>query len=89
MALKGKAERVPIHILVGDKAMAETGTFRLLRRAMAKRWRPCATGSDARGAIAECTALGLQIEPGLEGLLRAPLAGAAPADFSRPAQSAE
>lgn len=67
VALKGKAERVPIHILVGDKALAETGTFRLLRQSHSEALAALRDGRDVRGAIAECTALGLQIEPGLKG----------------------
>lgn len=65
MTLRGKAERVPIHILVGDKAMAETGTFKLLRQSHGEALAALRDGRDARGAIAECTALGMQIEPGL------------------------
>lgn len=67
VALKGKAGRVPIHILVGDKAMAETGTFRLLRASHAEALAALRDGRDARGAIAECMALARQIEPGLKG----------------------
>jgi len=67
VALKGKADRVPIHILVGDKAMAETGTFRLLRQSHGEALSALRDGRDARGAIAECTALGLKLEPGLKG----------------------
>jgi len=67
VALKGKAERVPIHILVGDKAFSQTGTFKLLRQSHAEALAALREGRDARGAIAECTALGLQIEPGLKG----------------------
>ncbi len=66
VALKGKAGRVPIHILVGDTAMAETGTFRLLRQSHSEALAALREGRDARGALAECTALGLQIEPGLK-----------------------
>ena len=67
VALKGKAERVPIHILVGDRALAETGTFKLLRASHTEALAALREGRDARGAIAECTALGLKIEPGLKG----------------------
>ena len=66
VALKGKSGRVPIHILVGDAALAETGAFRLLRRSHGEALAALRDGRDARGAIAECTALGLTIEPGLK-----------------------
>jgi adenylate cyclase len=65
VALKGKAERVPIHILVGDAVLAQSGAFKLLRQSHAEALAALGEGRDARGAIAECTALGLKIEPGL------------------------
>lgn len=86
VALKGKAGRVAIHILVGDTALAETGTFRLLRQSHSEALAALREGRDARGAIAECTALGLQIEPGLKGFYEHLTARAA--DF-RVAQAAE
>ena len=67
VALRGKAERVPIHILVGDAALAATGAFKLLRVSHTEALAALRDGQDARGAIAECTALGLKIEPGLKG----------------------
>jgi len=67
VALKGKAGRVPIHILVGDKALAETATFKLLRQCHADALVLLREGRDARGAIAECTVLGARVEPGLKG----------------------
>jgi adenylate cyclase len=67
VTLKGKAERVPIHILVGDHALADSPMFKLLRQSHGDTLAMLRDGRDARGAIAECTALGLKLEPGLKG----------------------
>ena len=67
VALRGKAERVPIHILVGDAELAQSAGFRLLRASHAEALAALRDGRDARGAVAECTALGSGIEPGLRG----------------------
>lgn len=66
LALKGKAERVVIHLLVGDAALAKSGAFSLLKATHAEALAALRTGKDERGAIAECIALSAQIEPGLK-----------------------
>ena len=64
--LKGKSERVAIHLLVGDTAMAESGAFKLLRHTHGEAIKALQEGRDARGAILECLALAPQVEPGLK-----------------------
>ncbi len=66
LALKGKSERVAIHLLVGDQALAESGAFRLLRATHGEVVKALSEGRDAQGAIAECLALAQQVEPGLK-----------------------
>ncbi|MBK8084493.1 MAG: adenylate/guanylate cyclase domain-containing protein [Devosia sp.] len=65
MALKGKSDRVVLHLLVGDPALAATGAFKLLRATHAEALAALRDGRDATGAIAECAALARQVEPGL------------------------
>ncbi len=65
ISLKGKSERVSIHLLVGDAALAQTGAFKLLRTTHADAIKALQNGTDPRGAIAECMALAQQVEPGL------------------------
>ncbi|MBN9316670.1 MAG: adenylate/guanylate cyclase domain-containing protein [Devosia sp.] len=65
LALKGKAERVPIYLVVGDDALAGTGAFRLLRTTHAEVLDGLRHGRDVHGGIAECLALAPQVEPGL------------------------
>lgn len=66
LALKGKAERVAIHLLVGDAELAKSGAFHLLRVTHAEALEALRTGQDTRGAIAECIALSAKLEPGLK-----------------------
>lgn len=66
LALKGKAERVAIYLLVGDAALAKSGAFHLLRVTHTEALEALRTGKDTRGAIAECIALSARIEPGLK-----------------------
>jgi adenylate cyclase len=65
LALKGKAERVVIYLLVGDADLAKSGAFHLLRVTHAEALEALRTGRDTRGAIAECLALSAKLEPGL------------------------
>ncbi len=65
LALEGKAERVPIYLVVGDDELARTGAFLLLRTAHAEVLDGLRGGKDVRGGIAECLALAGQVEPGL------------------------
>ncbi|OEO32029.1 hypothetical protein VW23_013450 [Devosia insulae DS-56] len=66
LALKGKAERVVIYLLVGDADLAKSGAFHLLRVTHAEALEALRTGRDTRGAIAECIALSAKLEPGLK-----------------------
>jgi adenylate cyclase len=65
VSLKGKSDRVIIHLLVGDAALAETGAFKLLRATHTEALAALRAGNDTTGAIAECVALSAQVEPGL------------------------
>jgi len=65
LALKGKAERVAIYLLVGDAALAKSGAFSLLKATHAEALEALRNGRDTRGAIAECLALSAKLEPGL------------------------
>jgi adenylate cyclase len=65
LALKGKAERVVIYLLVGDAELARSGAFHLLRVTHAEALERLRTGQDTSGAIAECIALSARLEPGL------------------------
>lgn len=65
LSLKGKSDRVAIHLLVGDAALAKSGAFSLLRATHAEALDALRDGRDLRGAIAECIALSTTIEPGL------------------------
>lgn len=65
LALKGKAERVGIYLVVGDDKLAKAGAFSLLRAAHDEALNGLRHGQDVRGAIAECLALCPQVEPGL------------------------
>ncbi|WP_055046940.1 CHASE2 domain-containing protein [Devosia sp. A16] len=66
LALKGKAERVVIYLLVGDADLARSGAFSLLKATHAEALEALRTGRDTRGAIAECQALAAKLEPGLK-----------------------
>ncbi|MDC9822326.1 adenylate/guanylate cyclase domain-containing protein [Devosia sp. ZB163] len=65
LALKGKAERVKIHLLVGDSELAKSGAFSLLRTTHNEVLEALRTGNDVRGGLAECLALSARVEPGL------------------------
>ncbi len=66
ISLKGKSERVAIHLLVGDSELEKTGAFKLLRATHAEAIKALQDGRDPAGAIAECLALAPQVEPGLK-----------------------
>jgi adenylate cyclase len=66
LALKGKAERVPIYLVVGDSALAKSGAFTLLRDTHNAILDGLRHGRDIRNGLAECLALAKQVEPGLE-----------------------
>lgn len=65
LALKGKAERVVIYLLVGDAELARSGAFSLLKATHTEALEALRSGRDTRGAIAECLALSAKLEPGL------------------------
>ena len=65
LALKGKSQREPIHLLVGDAELAQSGSFRLLQMSHQDTLRLLRQGLDATGGIAECKALAAKVEPGL------------------------
>ena len=66
LALKGKAERVQIHLLVGDAALAATPAFRTLIERHEKAIAALVDGGDVASAIAACLELVPEIEPGLK-----------------------
>ncbi len=66
LALKGKADRVGIYLVVGDDTLAKSGAFSLLRATHNEVLDGLRHGRDIRAGIAECLALARQVEPGLE-----------------------
>ena len=65
LALKGKAERVQIHLLVGDEALARSEPFRQLAAAHEAAIAALVAGEDMTAPLAACLALVPQVEPGL------------------------
>lgn len=65
LALKGKARREPIHILVGDPAAARTPAFAALGAAHAAAIAALRAGEGAREQISRCRMLAAAVEPGL------------------------
>ena len=65
LVLKGKSQREPIHLLVGDAELEQSGSFRLLRVSHRETLKLLREGHDATGGIAECKALAIKVEPGL------------------------
>lgn len=65
LALKGKAQREPLHILVGDRAIARSPGFRDLAAAHDEIIAAFATGTAAEAEIARCKGLAGAIDPGL------------------------
>jgi adenylate cyclase len=65
LELKGKSQREPIHLLVGDAELAQSGSFRLLLLSHRDTLALLRKGEDATGGIAECKALAAKVEPGL------------------------
>jgi adenylate cyclase len=57
LSLKGKTNREPIHILVGDEALAATAEFKALEKAHAEVVRELRNGRDGSDAIARCISL--------------------------------
>ncbi len=66
LALKGKSERVQIHLLVGDTLLAQSPKFQDLLVAHQAAVAALEDGQDAGPAIAECMKLAPQVEPGLK-----------------------
>ena len=65
LSLKGKSHREPIHLLVGDAEVAQSGSFRLLQMSHQETLKLLRDGHDPTGGIAECKALAAKVEPGL------------------------
>jgi adenylate cyclase len=65
VALKGKAQREPLHLLVGDATVARSLGFRDLAAAHEEMIAALSTGAAAEVEIARCTALAGPVEPGL------------------------
>lgn len=65
LALKGKSERVQIHLLVGDSDMAQSAAFLELAVAHDAAVAALQDGEPADAAIAECLRLAPAVEPGL------------------------
>jgi len=65
IVLKGKSQREPIHILVGDAELAQSGSFKLLQMSHRETLKLIRDGRDPTGGIAECRALAPKVEPGL------------------------
>ncbi len=57
LSLKGKTNREPIHILVGDENLAATAEFKALEEAHAEAVRELREGRDGEAAIDRCLAL--------------------------------
>ncbi|WP_424831967.1 CHASE2 domain-containing protein [Ruegeria sp.] len=72
--LKGKSELEPVYVLVGDRVLAESAAFQTLLAAHTKLINAI-RGGEARPTIellcADCAALAVSIEPGLENFYRA------------------
>ena len=62
---KGKRQLEPIHLLVGDAELAQSGSFRLLLVSHRDTLKLLRDGQDPTGGIAECKALAAKVEPGL------------------------
>jgi adenylate cyclase len=71
LALKGKAQREPLHILVGDPALARTPAFRELAAAHGEVIAKLCANADVAAAIARCQALAEAVDPGLLGFYEA------------------
>jgi adenylate cyclase len=65
IALKGKAQPVAIHILVGDAAVAASAAFKALEIEHRRTIAALEDRQDASGSIARCLALCVEVEPGL------------------------
>jgi adenylate cyclase len=65
VALKGKAQREPLHLLVGDVAVAGSLAFRDLATAHEEMIAMLRENGESAAAIARCKALATAVEPGL------------------------
>jgi adenylate cyclase len=66
-ALKGKSERTPTFVLVGDAALAARAEFAALKAEHARLVEALRAGTADAARIAACKALAARVEPGLEG----------------------
>jgi adenylate cyclase len=66
-ALKGKSERTPAFVLVGDSALAMSAEFAALKAEHARLVDTLRSGAADPARIAACKTLAARIEPGLEG----------------------
>ncbi|HEX4296940.1 MAG TPA: adenylate/guanylate cyclase domain-containing protein [Devosia sp.] len=67
MELKGKQEREHVFILVGDEHLARSEAFQTLQKAHAEAIDRLVAAQPAADAIADCTGLASEVEPGLVG----------------------
>jgi adenylate cyclase len=63
--LKGKSRREPIHILVGDAALAQSAEFRALRGEHERLLTALREGHDAKALVAGCGLRAASIDPRL------------------------
>jgi adenylate cyclase len=85
IALKGKAARALIHILVGDAALARSPTFKALESAHRTAIASLGQGRIADDAMAQCLALSRSVDPRLQEFYR--LLPERQEDFAREALS--
>ena len=65
--MKGISERLPLHVFVGDEALAKSPEFLALRDAHFELLEVLEKGGDHAPNLTKCVELGRDIEPGLEG----------------------
>jgi len=65
--MKGISERLPLHVFVGDEALAKSPEFLALRDAHFDLLEAVEKGGDHVPLLGKCIELGREIEPGLEG----------------------
>ncbi|WP_417307386.1 CHASE2 domain-containing protein [Devosia sp.] len=65
LALKGKAERVTLFVLVGSEALASSAAFSTLRSAHEQLVAGLHAGADVTEQMARCRQLAADVEPGL------------------------
>jgi adenylate cyclase len=70
VSLKGKRDRLAVHVVVGDAAVGESDAFKVLQAAHREALGLLRQGRDASEAIAACLSLAHAVEPGLGAFYR-------------------